>query len=283
MGLTVQSHAQESSDHVKVALRMIGHQLLLQSNDSTSRVLPIKYEHKKFRINFESAFGFIPDKLINSVDSIFYVAEINDHYRLEVENTDLNEVVYSFEVAPTDSMIPCGPRPQPKANYSLLVSFLDNRGDLIAFKGSGKDAEESVAPEKLSSSKGILTILIILGLLFIAGIYFLIVRNRKKEASDHTYIGKYQFDQRNMKLIFKKESIELTSKETDLLSLLHSSMDQTIEREKILKVVWGDEGDYVGRTLDVFISKLRKKFSGDDNVKIVNVRGVGYKLMLSEV
>jgi DNA-binding response OmpR family regulator len=60
-------------------------------------------------------------------------------------------------------------------------------------------------------------------------------------------------------------------------------MDETIEREKILNVVWGDEGDYVGRTLDVFISKLRKKFSGDENVKIINVRGVGYKLMLSEL
>ena len=86
-----------------------------------------------------------------------------------------------------------------------------------------------------------------------------------------------------MKLIFNNESIELTSKETDLLALLHSSIDQTIEREKILQVVWGDEGDYVGRTLDVFISKLRKKFSEDENVRIVNVRGVGYRLMLSEV
>lgn len=263
---------------------MIGHQLLLQSNDSTSLVLPIKYDQSKFRIDFQTSFGFVPYRLISMVDSVFDVADVQDHYRLEVENTDSKEVVYSFELAPEDSMIPCGPRPQPKANYSVLVSFLDDQGELIAFKDDAdENAEETNAPEKLSSSKGIITILIILALLFVAGIYFLIIRNRKKEVQKHTYIGKYQFDQRNGKLIFKKESIELTSKETDLLTLLHSSMDQTIERERILQVVWGDEGDYIGRTLDVFISKLRKKFSGDENVKIINVRGVGYKLMLSEV
>jgi len=46
--------------------------------------------------------------------------------------------------------------------------------------------------------------------------------------------------------------------------------------------VWGDQGDYVGRTLDVFISKLRKKLEADTNVRIVNIRGVGYKLVLGE-
>jgi DNA-binding response OmpR family regulator len=73
----------------------------------------------------------------------------------------------------------------------------------------------------------------------------------------------------------------LTSKEADLLILLHNSVNTGIEREVILNEVWGDEGDYVGRTLDVFISKLRKKLEGDSSVKIVNIRGVGYKLVLN--
>ena len=55
-----------------------------------------------------------------------------------------------------------------------------------------------------------------------------------------------------------------------------------MEREKILATVWGDEGDYVGRTLDVFVSKLRKKLEADANVRIVNIRGVGYRLVLGE-
>jgi DNA-binding response OmpR family regulator len=64
--------------------------------------------------------------------------------------------------------------------------------------------------------------------------------------------------------------------------LLHSSANSTLERECILRAVWGDEGDYVGRTLDVFISKLRKKLDADSSLKIVNVRGVGYKLILNQ-
>lgn len=84
-----------------------------------------------------------------------------------------------------------------------------------------------------------------------------------------------------MNLLFADTKIELTSKEADLLSLLHSSANTTIAREQILEIVWGDEGDYIGRTLDVFISKLRKKLEDDPSVKIVNIRGVGYKLILN--
>jgi DNA-binding response OmpR family regulator len=49
-----------------------------------------------------------------------------------------------------------------------------------------------------------------------------------------------------------------------------------------LNKVWGDEGDYIGRTLDVFISKLRKKLEADSSIKIVNIRGVGYKLVMDK-
>ena len=85
-----------------------------------------------------------------------------------------------------------------------------------------------------------------------------------------------------MVLTREDESTELTSKEADLLVVLHSSVNNTIEREVILNSVWGDEGDYVGRTLDVFVSKLRKKLSADPNIKITNIRGVGYRLILND-
>jgi len=65
--------------------------------------------------------------------------------------------------------------------------------------------------------------------------------------------------------------------------ILHKNRNTVIEREKLLSEVWADEGGYVGRTLDVFISKLRKRLEGDPSLKIVNIRGVGYKLIVSEV
>jgi DNA-binding response OmpR family regulator len=93
-------------------------------------------------------------------------------------------------------------------------------------------------------------------------------------------IGQYRFNKRKMELWFEDQRVELTSKECDLLQLLCDSTNNTVERETILKMVWGDDGDYVGRTLDVFISKLRKKLEGDSNIKIANIRGVGYKLVI---
>ena len=73
--------------------------------------------------------------------------------------------------------------------------------------------------------------------------------------------------------------LPLTQKEADLLRLLNSSKNTPLKRETILKKVWGDDGDYIGRTLDVFISKLRKKLEAEDKVKIINIRGIGYKLI----
>lgn len=93
-------------------------------------------------------------------------------------------------------------------------------------------------------------------------------------------LGEYHFDKRNTELLIEQQRIELTSKEADLLLLLYNAANTTVERDVILNMVWGDEGDYVGRTLDVFISKLRKKLEFDSKVKIVNIRGVGYKLVM---
>ena len=99
--------------------------------------------------------------------------------------------------------------------------------------------------------------------------------------TDLIQIGQYAFDQKRMSLKLKTKSIELSSKESELLFLLFSNENKTLEREHILNVVWGDEGNYVGRTLDVFISKLRKKLEEDPSIKIINVRGIGYRFVIN--
>jgi DNA-binding response OmpR family regulator len=99
--------------------------------------------------------------------------------------------------------------------------------------------------------------------------------------SKNIFIGSHSFDTVNLELELGETKEQLTSKESDLLLLLHRHVNEIVKREEILKSVWGDEGDYVGRTLDVFISKLRKRFQEDQNIKIVNVRGVGYKLIIN--
>ncbi|HJW31495.1 MAG TPA: helix-turn-helix domain-containing protein, partial [Saprospiraceae bacterium] len=71
---------------------------------------------------------------------------------------------------------------------------------------------------------------------------------------------------------------ELTYREAKLLRLFAAHPRELLERDEILRRVWEDEGVQVGRSVDVFVSRLRKKLSGDPSVAIVAVHGVGYKL-----
>ena len=70
----------------------------------------------------------------------------------------------------------------------------------------------------------------------------------------------------------------LTKKEAQILKILHKFKNQVVERDVVLNAVWGQDDYFVGRSLDVFITKLRKYFTEDDTIHIVNVHGIGFKL-----
>jgi hypothetical protein len=260
---------------MNVAMRMLGHELLLSSSDSTSRVLPVQRFINAYQIRFSSALAISPDSLYIIAQRLRRQQLIPNQYILEVFKCDSltsSTPVYAFSEgqAGIDSIVPCIGRDLPKACYTLI--FTD-----LTFMG-----QETAAVEENERSW--------LGLLF-SGLALLLSgiaiywyrKNQSKTTSNPNLIaiGKYHFDKLNSELIIKEQRIELTSKEADLLFLLYETANQTLERDVILNKVWGDEGDYIGRTLDVFISKLRKKLEFDTSVKIVNVRGVGYKLVLA--
>ncbi len=75
--------------------------------------------------------------------------------------------------------------------------------------------------------------------------------------------------------------VELTAKECELITIFSEKPNQIIKRDLLIKEVWEDNGVFVGRSLDTFISKIRKKFQNDDSINIVTVHGVGYKLEIS--
>lgn len=252
---------------IEVVLRMIGHEVLLSSKDSTSRVLPILKEGDRYRIQFESAFEFVPEDLVTTIDKVVKETQLAESYIVEVEACDSNEVIYSFkmEAVAKSDIIPCRSRVQEMACYSLLFTFME---------------PIPMEPERNIWNylfMGLLLLVVILGFVFLR-------KKRTRYATDPNLIklGKYRFDKRNAELIIEEQRIELTSKEADLLLLLYNTANKTVERDVILNRVWGDEGDYIGRTLDVFISKLRKKLEFDAKVKIVNIRGVGYKLVMDK-
>ena len=93
-------------------------------------------------------------------------------------------------------------------------------------------------------------------------------------------LGSYVFDYTNLELVAENKIIrKLTQKEADLLKLLCDYKEQMIRREDILKKVWETDDYFAGRSMDVFISRLRKLLSADKNIEIVNYHGVGFKLI----
>ena len=99
---------------------------------------------------------------------------------------------------------------------------------------------------------------------------------------DQSIIGEYKYDHRNLKLEHKEDSRSLTQKEGDLLQLLVQNKNNILKRSEILEKLWGQDDYFLGRSMDVFISRLRKYLSGDPNIKIENIHGVGFRLRESE-
>ncbi len=91
-------------------------------------------------------------------------------------------------------------------------------------------------------------------------------------------LGKYEFDFANLTLKQNGAEKTLTQKEAEVLKLLYYNRERVLKREEILKHVWGDDDYFMGRSMDVFISKLRKYLKEDASVQIVNYHGVGFKL-----
>ncbi len=103
-------------------------------------------------------------------------------------------------------------------------------------------------------------------------------RGETTSANSIISIGKYEFDSLNQLLNFSKTSRRLTIKENKILMLLGNSKNNLVKREEIMIAIWGESDYYTGRSLDVFISKLRSYLRNDTNVTITTIPTVGYIL-----
>jgi DNA-binding response OmpR family regulator len=92
-------------------------------------------------------------------------------------------------------------------------------------------------------------------------------------------IGMFQFNKLKQTLVFNSESQVLTHREAQLLFHLSEKRNDVLDRAAILMKLWGEDDFFNARSMDVFISKLRKKLKLDPNIQIINVRGLGYKLV----
>ncbi|MEQ8705868.1 MAG: winged helix-turn-helix domain-containing protein [Phaeodactylibacter sp.] len=262
----------QEDSHIAVTLRAIGHELLLSVGDSTSRVLPVQQVGNRYKVPFETAFPLEPTHLTTLVEKVTAGRAFPSDYIVEVEACNALEIVYAYEIRDeaNSNLIPCQGRALPKDCYNLVFTFPEDRME-VATGGS--------APLANYYKYAALAFIFFL----LAGTVFYLSKRRPKAplgTADHRTLGSFRFSPTAMKLSIDGQVTSLTAKEAELLALLHDHANETLERDTLLRTIWGNEDSYVGRTLDVFVSRLRKKLEGDPDVKIANVRGVGYKLVL---
>ncbi len=112
----------------------------------------------------------------------------------------------------------------------------------------------------------------------IVRVHSLLDRINLKKDLEKINIGKFIFNYEKQKLYFNDQAELLTHRESELLYYLTEKKNEILDRSFILKKLWGDDDFFNARSMDVFISKLRKKLKKDPAVEIINVRGYGYKL-----
>jgi DNA-binding response OmpR family regulator len=107
-------------------------------------------------------------------------------------------------------------------------------------------------------------------------------RSQKNKALEKQtmLVGRYTFDPTNYLLIHNQEKISLTQRESELLKFFIDNQNQVLKREVILKSLWGDDDYFMGRSLDVFISRLRKILSSEEGIAIENLHGIGFKFAI---
>lgn len=251
--------------HLEVVLRDLGHQLLLTAKDSSSRVMPVKkLNENTYQISFQNDFGFISDTLINLVQRTFQKNALANDYIVNLRNCKQNETVFAFEINnQTGDLTPCRGRTLEVSCYVIEIELL-----------------------KKNKFNFFWLLLLIIPLSFL-GFYMKDRFQKKEEAApifdntDYIQLGDFRFYASNNVLEGENKSITLSEKETKALKIFAENINQIVEREKLMKEIWEDEGIVViSRNVDVLVSKLRKKLSDDNSFKFINVHGRGYKFII---
>ncbi len=256
----------------KIVVRKIGHEILLLAGDSTSRVLPVKeLKNGTYQLQFESSFAFHPDSLVTTIQRIVIEHQLPKDYLVNVLDCSKKNVVFGSAISEkaTNNIRACSGRKQPMGCYFIHLQFQPN---------------SLINRQKTAWIVGLVSLVSCLIVVGTVRYY----RSKKRnihaptafEQEKPIQIGNYSFLLQKQCLLFGEETIELTLKETELLFIFASNLNQIIDRVQLQKEVWEDNGVIVGRSLDVFISKLRKKLEKDVAVRLINIHGKGYKLVV---
>lgn len=250
------------SDDINLALRRTADRLLRTAGDSTSRIPAIEQtDEHTWRILLDQSFNYdlLPTHLQASLDKYGVAMPYQVAIRRCIDaGIDLG---YHQSDILNHEEAPCQGREMPEGCHYIEIVF-----------ESGGTSE---------AGWWHIPLLFLTGL----GVMLLLFLNRKKPVTKglpahqpNLMLGNTSLDITSQVLLCAGQRQTLTFRETKLLRLFMAHPNRLLEREYILQQVWADEGVLVGRSLDVFVSRLRKKLTADPSLVIVAVHGVGYRL-----
>lgn len=256
-----------NAESANLALRRTGHLLLLAEKDSATTIPPVKQlDPQTFVLTLHAGFDY--DLLPGILRESLALRNITADYEVLVFDcvTDTLILGYFYMSQTPDDLLPCVGR-----NLIRGCSYIK-----VVFQPDTKTA----------NGKQILTTLIIVTVVLAGLIFFRSykqpspVREDEPATTSGFRLSATELDQPNLKVVVAGTERELTFREAKLLHYFFQYPNELLERDRIQKNVWEDEGIIVDRSLDVFVSRLRKILAEDQGLRIVNVRGVGYRLVV---
>jgi DNA-binding response OmpR family regulator len=183
----------------------------------------------------------------------------------------------SFDICVLDIMLP------KKNGFELLKSIREMDSNIpVIFISARALSEDKITGLKLGADDYVIKPFSIEELVLRIEVF--INRPKKIDPIKNSYkIGNYMFNYLNQELIHKSETIAVTNKEAEILKILCMHMEETVKREDILKLIWGEDDYFMGRSLDVYVSRIRKYFKLDNRIQIANVFAVGFRLVVVEL
>ncbi|BDD09515.1 hypothetical protein FUAX_19470 [Fulvitalea axinellae] len=237
-------------EQTHLAMRAIGDELLKANNDFRTPVPPIEQiGSATLRLRFNKPIVIDPDTLV-TLSVKHFNSRISSRSIVNVLKADTKEIVYSFEINHlTEKEIPCLGRKLPKSLYLLESSFY----------GQTTIRLRSNVPSLSLAGTSVLFIFF--------GLALLIKQKAKPKGSNQRELNGIKLDLNFNRILYKDESIELTDKETQILAILFEKAGELISREYLVQEVWAKQGVVTGRSLDMYISRLRKKLKPLPNIQ----------------
>ena len=261
-------------EHINLALRKTMHVLLSMKGDTSSRIAAVEQVNDSvWRVRTDQRINY--DSLPVVIKSVFDQYGISRAFTATLKRCESETIDLGFHFNDVkEGVVACLGREFPEGCHFLEVSFVNTSPLMVS-----TEAEKQPWFAVLS-----------LGMLL--GFVWMVVKNqppsRMAQEENGTisalnYFGQSQLDMSGLNLITPSGKTDLTFREAKLLKLFVDHPNQVLGRDEILNAVWADEGLIVGRSLDVFVSRLRKKLAADDHVNLVSVHGLGYKMEVTTV